>query len=741
MEQIKYYSEDSHWGIFYMTVSSLSYGNLCVGYFVSTKGRIYTPTIGKQYSISGTIEYSPTWGETIVIEEAVALTELDDSDFRGQRYILSKLFTPNQVKNMYAALDNPYLMLKERNYTELSKIKGVDFKNAVKWCDKFEKTYKSHKAFLELARYSLTENMIERILQGCKNDLDMAIDLVKNNPYELINIKGIGWKTADEIALKNGMDLYCTDRIKMCIKLFLREQGENGKSYSTSEEIMNEILNRIGEEVPDLNIAQSLHELKDEDTIIWNDEKTKIGLKYYYNLEKQIAEHLIRLRDAPNQFDYTNWECIIKRKEESQGWEYTEQQIEGIKMVLENQVCCISGYGGTGKTSIIDGILEVLKEYKSVTVALAGRAASRISETTGKDSMTIHKLLGLDYRNRHSCYDHKTNPLGYQILVIDEMSMISGYLYLEILKSLASGTKVIFIGDVGQLESIGSCAVAADMLDSSWIASIFLDKIHRQAQKSAIITESIKVRTGVQIIPKDWSGEEIRGELQDMTLKCYTDKSNTYHEIVKYYKEELSHAKSILDIQIIVPCRQGVSSVYSLNTIAQEIYNPNGKSKKETSVKANGLTWILRTGDKVINKRNAYDIKNSDGTSHDIFNGNIGIVKTINNQFVGVDFAEIGYVEVPKSHISNIELGYAITCHSAQGSQFPVVIGGIDYSMYVMLNKELLYTMITRASKKLILAAQNKALRYAVTKHQIINRQTYLLDLLEELCGEQKYKF
>lgn len=156
--------------------------------------------------------------------------------------------------------------------------------------------------------------------------------------------------------------------------------------------------------------------------------------------------------------------------------------------------------------------------------------------------------------------------------------MIDGYLFKQLLKACATGTKVIFIGDVGQLESIGSCAVAADMLESKYISSIFLDKIHRQAQKSAIITESIRVRQGKQLTSDGWTGEETRGELQDMILNCYTDKSNTYHNIVQYFKEEIKHAKSILDVQIIVPCKQGVSSVASLNHIAQQIYNPKSKS-------------------------------------------------------------------------------------------------------------------------------------------------------------------
>lgn len=391
-------------------------------------------------------------------------------------------------------------------------------------------------------------------------------------------IRGIGWKTADDIALQNGADPYGIDRIETCIKMFLRNQGENGKSFSYSEEIMQELIDKIGEEVPDLNIAEAIHDLQDSQMIVWNKEKTKIGLKWYYDLEYSIAEHLVRLKNAPNKFKYSNWLEIIKKKEKAQGWDYTEQQLEGIKMVLDNQLCCISGYGGTGKTSIIDGILTILQDYKSVTVALAGRAAARISEASGKESQTIHKLLKLKYGDPRTPFDYEYDPLDYDIIVVDEMSMIDGYLFKQLLKACATGTKVIFIGDVGQLESIGSCAVAADMLESKYISSIFLDKIHRQAQKSAIITESIRVRQGKQLTSDGWTGEETRGELQDMILNCYTDKSNTYHNIVQYFKEEIKHAKSILDVQIIVPCKQGVSSVASLNHIAQQIYNPKSKS-------------------------------------------------------------------------------------------------------------------------------------------------------------------
>lgn len=713
----------------------ITVGNLTKGMRYCIKGNIHTPIIGKVYDIKGEMDYSPTWGEQISILESSMNNDLAETDIRGQKYILCKLF-PKHVQRMYETLDNPYLALKEGNVKELTKIKGCGPNVATKWIEKFNDTYDKHKAYIDLARYSITDKLIEKIIKYYHEDVDKAVDVVKNHPYDLTIIRGIGWKTADDIALQNGADPYGIDRIETCIKMFLRNQGENGKSFSYSEEIMQELIDKIGEEVPDLNIAEAIHDLQDSQMIVWNKEKTKIGLKWYYDLEYSIAEHLVRLKNAPNKFKYSNWLEIIKKKEKAQGWDYTEQQLEGIKMVLDNQLCCISGYGGTGKTSIIDGILTILQDYKSVTVALAGRAAARISEASGKESQTIHKLLKLKYGDPRTPFDYEYDPLDYDIIVVDEMSMIDGYLFKQLLKACATGTKVIFIGDVGQLESIGSCAVAADMLESKYISSIFLDKIHRQAQKSAIITESIRVRQGKQLTSDGWTGEETRGELQDMILNCYTDKSNTYHNIVQYFKEEIKHAKSILDVQIIVPCKQGVSSVASLNHIAQQIYNP--KSKKQYKIMKSGVVqWVLKVGDKVINKQNKYQIINSDGSVVDIFNGNLGIIKDIKDDYILIDFQGIGYVEVPKSHAPYIELGYAITCHSAQGSQLDTVIGGIDFSMFIMLNKELLYTMITRASKKFILCAQTKALQYAITKEQIIHRQTYLMDDLDELCNKK----
>ena len=223
----------------------ITVGNLTKGMRYCIKGNIHTPIIGKVYDIKGEMDYSPTWGEQISILESVMNNDLAETDIRGQKYILCKLF-PKYVQRMYEALDNPYLALKEGNVEELTKIKGCGPSVATKWIERFNDTYDKHKAYIDLARYSISDKLIEKIIKYYHEDVDKAVDIVKNHPYDLTIIRGIGWKTADDIALQNGANPYGVDRIETCIKMFLRNQGENGKSFSYSEEIMQELIDKEG---------------------------------------------------------------------------------------------------------------------------------------------------------------------------------------------------------------------------------------------------------------------------------------------------------------------------------------------------------------------------------------------------------------------------------------------------------------------------------------------------------------
>ena len=696
-----------------------------------------SPRKGEKYRIVAEEVYDSKWGRQYNARYFGNKYITEVGDYSGQRKFLSHVFTDQQVYNMYQALENPFETFLKNDPVELVKVRGCGMVTANKWLNKFNNEYVYAKMYIELEDFELTDNMIKKIFNYYGN-VNVAIEKVKENPYNLCNIAGIGWKKADTIALSGGMAPNDPKRVEAYILYYLERQAMDGYSYISPDELMGAILENVDENVSDYVVTTAMHSLKDKGKLWWNEDKTKVGLAFYYELEKDIATELLRLRDAESSFEYGDWKSIIQKKEKEQGWEYTEQQLEGIKMVIENNVVCITGYGGTGKSSIVDGLLAVLHNYSSATCALAGRAASRISEMTGGESFTIHRLLGypewVDGKDGFSYHDE--NQLEYDIVIVDEISMIGGRLFYHLLRAIKSGAKLILLGDIGQLESIGECKVAADIISSPEIPSIFLDKIHRQAQKSAIVTESIRIRKGGQIIEKDFAGEEVRGELQDLLIDCYSDLSNTYFKTLQHFTEELQEVKSIMDIQILCPVKEkGSACVWNLNTAIQKIYNPYSSKKKEIEVYyGRGKKAVLREGDKVINRKNNYKTLNNEGKVTPIYNGNIGIIEKIDEGCAVVDFFEIGKIAIQSDDLENLQLGYAITVHSSQGSQFERVIFALDFAAYMMLSRELVYTGITRATKHCTLVAQNSALCYAITQEGVKSKNTHLEVILDELA-------
>ena len=696
-----------------------------------------SPRKGEKYRIVAEEVYDSKWGRQYNARYFGNKYITEVGDYSGQRKFLSHVFTDQQVYNMYQALENPFETFLKNDPVELVKVRGCGMVTANNWLNKFNNEYVYAKMYIELEDFELTDNMIKKIFNYYGN-VNVAIEKVKENPYNLCNIAGIGWKKADTIALSGGMAPNDPKRVEAYILYYLERQAMDGYSYISPDELMGAILENVDENVSDYVVTTAMHSLKDKGKLWWNEDKTKVGLAFYYELEKDIATELLRLRDAESSFEYGDWKSIIQKKEKEQGWEYTEQQLEGIKMVIENNVVCITGYGGTGKSSIVDGLLAVLHNYSSATCALAGRAASRISEMTGGESFTIHRLLGypewVDGKDGFSYHDE--NQLEYDIVIVDEISMIGGRLFYHLLRAIKSGAKLILLGDIGQLESIGECKVAADIISSPEIPSIFLDKIHRQAQKSAIVTESIRIRKGGQIIEKDFAGEEVRGELQDLLIDCYSDLSNTYFKTLQHFTEELQEVKSIMDIQILCPVKEkGSACVWNLNAAIQKIYNPYSSKKKEIEVYyGRGKKAVLREGDKVINRKNNYKTLNNEGKVTPIYNGNIGIIEKIDEGCAVVDFFEIGKIAIQSDDLENLQLGYAITVHSSQGSQFERVIFALDFAAYMMLSRELVYTGITRATKHCTLVAQNSALCYAITQEGVKSKNTHLEVILDELA-------
>lgn len=733
VEAIRYYKDQ--FGIIMCSIDEILEGapKLDKTGYVIFKGNMPEPVKGNMYNITAEYVEDPKYGDQYNILTMFSAIVFKENDVVGQKKFLASIFTQGQIESMYEALDNPFNVLKDGNAIELIKVKGCALKTANRWISKFNQNFYIGKIYTELEEYNLTNNMIQKLMERYKSP-DLVVEKVKNNPYVLCNeVKGIGWKTADKIAMDGGLDEYSPVRIGAYMIHYLDECGENGNSWITPDELMGAILEELGDDTPDANITQAIHDL--ENRLWWDNEKTKIGLKKYFSIEQKIAEELIRLRNAQSDIKYDNWQDTIARMERRQGWEFTEEQKQGVETGLKSNVTVITGSGGTGKTTVVGGILEVLKNYSFAQCSLSGRAASRLSEVTGAEGYTIHRLLGYPKGDKNGFVFHDENPLDQDIIIIDEISMIDAFLFYHLLRAIKSGAKVFLLGDPGQLESIGSGSVAYDMIQSDEIPTVTLTKIHRQAAKSAIITESIKVRNGQQLINKDWVGTEIRGELQDLILNCYSDASNTFYEIMKTFSIDCAKERfNIMDTQVIVPIKsRGNACTYELNNAIQEIYNPKNKNKKEITAFTQGKPYILREGDKVINVVNNYK------TDPAIYNGNIGIIKKIGWNEVGedimiIDFMGIGEVELLKDYWNNIELAYAITCHKSQGSEFPHVIFGIDFSAYALLSREMVYTGITRARKKCTLIAQSGALRMAVSKEGVSIKQTHLQQCLYDVA-------
>jgi exodeoxyribonuclease V alpha subunit len=686
---------------------------------------------GKQYQVNSINLYLPNGIESK----------------EGQKEFLDIIFTKFQVKEMYEALDDPYMTLKDGDISSLVKVKNCGMKTAVAWIDKFKTYMPLSNAMKELSEYGLTEALLRRIVNHYKSS-DIAVEIIQNKPYKLIEVNGVGWHKCDEIAMKGGLKPDSPERIGTYILYYLQERANEGYSYIPADantEIENGIVSKtqkpinfidtmiefFGDDISDEALKGGLDYVNDQ---LWfSDDRRFVGLKRIYDLEMSVAENLIRIRDGENDFKYSNWKDIIKQKEIDQGWEYNEQQIEGIKAVLENQVVVITGKAGTGKSSIVDAMIAVLQGYSYAQTALSGRAAARMAEITHEEGYTIHRLLGFPKGDRdHGGFVfHEDNKLPRDIIILDEVSMVDGELFNRLVKAIKTGSKLIMLGDTGQLECIGCMNIAADLIASKEIVSIELSQIHRQAANSGIITESIKARKGIQLIEKDWIGTEVRGKLNDLVLDCFSDKSNTFYKVMQHASSELEDGTDIMDLMVIAPSYKNESGVDNLNAALQSLYNPDSSEKKEVFVQKSSKAWILREGDKIINVQNDYYAKNK--FTAGIFNGNIGVVKNIDidANTIAVDFQDIpGIMILPKKNWKDLELGYAITCHKAQGSQCKKVIVGLDFGSFIQLSREWVYTAMTRAIDKCYMVAQNNALRYAVSKNSISVKRTHLVNLL-----------
>ena len=565
-----------------------------------------------------------------------------------------------------------------------------------------------------------------------------AIEEIEANPYILIDVaNNVDFKKIDKMAIDIGLPYNNEKRIKSGIKYALYLATTNGHCAVLRENLISFCIELLNVEKED--IEESIINLKVNNEIVEeerdNSEKW-VYLSSFYKAEENIANRIKILNNSANMKRINILKKKLEKIEKESSIELSDKQKEAIEAVNENNVCIITGGPGTGKTTIIKTIIELYKNEgkKPVLCAPTGRAAKRMTETTGEEAKTLHRLLEIgkiEEEGKEKSVDFDVAPLDADVVIVDEMSMVDVFLMNYLVKALYQGTKLVLVGDVDQLPSVGPGNVLEDLINSKKITTIVLNKIFRQAAKSKIILNSHRINNGETFIKKD----EIEDELQE---DFYFIKANNQEDILKEVMSLCSgRLKKIGDydffknIQVITPTKKGLLGTRDLNRYLQEKLNPKDESKSEKNV----LGSVYRVGDKVMQIKNNYDIywkkKNSkkivdNGTG--IFNGDMGIIEKIDDieKQVKVKFDDDKIVWYQFAELDQLEHAYAITVHKAQGSEFDVVIIPISPSAPMLLTRNLLYTGMTRAKKMLIIIGYPNVVQFMIDNNNSKKRNTGL---------------
>lgn len=701
-------------------------------YSICVKGNVFSCNEGCKYYLKGTYVHD-RYGDAYAVKRFEASIELETEEERAA--FIHTITRTDRQRELLRKLPDPLEAIKNEDRQAMLRV-GLRTNEITAIIRRYVERFEVEKAYIALSKFGLSLSAVRKVLDKW-GSLELALAKINGNPYLLVSaIKGIGWKTADDFALKSGFTPDDPRRIQAAVLTALDEQAELGHTWSTPQIIWEICYEKLAlpsyELLPD-QLRSALDSLQKSLELWVSEDRKQLGLSYLHDMEQSIADELFRLMSVRPKGDTMDY-GLIEEVEEKQGWQFTKEQLNALKTVLNNNVVIITGAAGTGKTSVVTGALKLLHGRNFAQCALSGRAAARLGEVTGQAGQTIHRLLG--YNGTGFTHD-KDNPLWYDIVILDEVSMVGADIFLKLIQAIPTGSKLIMLGDEAQLESIGLCNVFKDMLDSGVIPVGRLTQIHRQASKSAIITESAKVRQGIDIIPYGFVGEDRdRGQLNDLIIDADNDPLAISEMVMDHYQQLLDKGITSDDIQVVVPMRQrGPLSIEALNLRIQALVNPNGKEAY-----TNKTGKRLCVGDRVICVNNMYNLFLSEygDKTEDVFNGDRGkIIRCFNDSMV-IDWDAYGVVPVPKGKWNNIELGYALTCHKLQGSESPYVIVGMDMYSRMLLTKEWLYTAMTRAKKQCIICAESFALTFA-SRHSNVNlKRTLLKDLLREEENERK---
>lgn len=705
VEHITYQNAENGYSI--MKVNVKGYKDL-----VTIVGSLLDVPVGSVLLCDGDWKVDKKYGTQFIVqyyEEVMPATIYGIEKYLGSGLV--KGIGPKFAKLIVGKFGLETIDIIESDIERLHEVAGIGKKRVELIRESWEKQKDIKDVMLFLQGYGVSTAFAAKIYREYNKE---SINKVKENPYRLADdIWGIGFKTADGIAAKMGYEKNDLRRCRSGLLYTLNQLSNEGHVYAEEEQLVTAAVTLL--EADEENIRQAMADMIQEDKLKM--EQEAIYLPSFYHSECGTAKRLLTLMESSDNGKHPKFD--LKAIEKETGIEYDEVQIAAIRQAVDSKVMVLTGGPGTGKTTTTQGIIAALKTagLQILLAAPTGRAAKRMSEATGMEAKTIHRLLEFNPMDGYKRNDE--NPLDGDALIVDECSMIDIILMNNLMKAIPLNMRLVFVGDIDQLPSVGAGNVLRDIIDSQKIPVIRLTRIFRQAQSSRIVMSAHAINRGA--FPDLSNGKDT-----DFFFIKNDDTEQVAANIVELVKNRLPKAYGMptSKIQVLTPMQRGVVGAANLNMVLQDAINPN-----KTGLNRGGYSF--RKGDRVMQIRNNYD-KN-------VFNGDLGYIHDVNmeDRTLIVDF-DGTLVEYEVSDLDEFSLAYANSIHKSQGSEYPIVVMPILMNHYVMLQRNLIYTGITRAKKICVLIGSTKALAYAIHNMTVLKRNTKLKERLNPLLAVTK---